>query len=115
MTGRNDDGTFAKGNQAAASHYSFNDALRCAIDRKNLSRKEKMDILEEIASNMLDRALESKQDADSVADRLDGKPKQAMDANLNHTGEVTINHELVAGAKELLKQRLLKLDESNTE
>jgi hypothetical protein len=79
---------FEKGNQLAASHHSFNAALKRAIDKRNLSRKEKMDILEEIADKMLDRALESKADATEIADRLDGKAKQSVDANV--TGELTI-------------------------
>ena len=68
MANRDNKGKFAAGNQFAASHYSFNDALRRAIDKKNMSRKEKMDILEEIAANMLERALESKADATEIAD-----------------------------------------------
>jgi hypothetical protein len=83
---------FEKGNQLAASHYSFNAALRRAIDKKNLSRKEQMDILEEIADKMLDRALESKADATEIADRLDGKAKQAIDVDATVSGQLNITN-----------------------
>jgi hypothetical protein len=102
MANRDNQGKFAPGNQFAASHYSFNDALRRAIDKKNLSRKEKMDILEEIADKMLERALESGSEANSVANRLDGLPKQAVE----HTGALEHTHEHTHGfdksASELL-------------
>lgn len=98
------------GNINASSDRSFISALNRAIAQDDGVR------LRAISEKLLDKAADGDLTAiNMVADRLDGKPKQAVEANLNHTGEVTINHELVAGAKELLKQRLLKLDESNTE
>lgn len=87
---------FEKGNQLAASHYSFTAALKRAIDKKNLSRKEKMDILEEIADKMLDRALESKADAMEVADRLDGKAAQTTNVNITKNIRELSEQELIA-------------------
>lgn len=45
-----------------------------------------------------------------LGDRLDGKAQQSIDANL--AGTIDINHDLVAGAKEMLLQRLASKDES---
>lgn len=38
----------------------------------------------------------------------------AVTANLEHTGKIALNHEIVAGAKEILLQRLAKTNEPNT-
>lgn len=83
---------FQKGNQLASNALSFNAALRRVINKKNLSRKEKMDVLEEMANILIDKALEGSESTIShLADRLDGKPQQAVQLSGDADSPLTIN------------------------
>jgi hypothetical protein len=74
------------GNFNAANDRSFISALNRAIAQDDGVR------LRMIAEKLLDKASAGELMAiNMVADRLDGKPKQQLDANLNHTGDVTIS------------------------
>ena len=76
------------GNINAANDRSFISALNRAIAQDDGVR------LRMIAEKLLDKASDGELMAiNMVADRLDGKPKQAVDANL--TGDLTITKMIV--------------------
>lgn len=94
------------GNEYAAKGRQVEKLLERILVQEDAKR------LREGLNKLMDKVADGDQRAlEFVTERLDGKPKQQVDANLNHRGELSINHELVAGAKELLQQRLSKLDE----
>lgn len=96
----------AKGNVNAMRNRPFAEAINRAIAQDDGAR------LRAIAEALLNKASEGDMAAiREFADRIDGKAHQAIEASIS--GELEVNHALVAGAKELLLQRI-KANEPDT-
>lgn len=76
------------GNQNAAKGNRWATAIESALRER--SRGKQVEALQELAGVLLDKAAEGDLTAlKELGDRLDGKPKQAMDVEA--TGNITVN------------------------
>lgn len=65
------------GNQNRALQYRIKRTLESCLEKR--SKKDGLDALEAACDALIDRSLSSLQDFKQLADRLDGKPAQAID------------------------------------
>ena len=72
------------------------DALRRAVMRRIEGEEGKPQKIERIADKVVELALDGKVDAiKEIGDRLDGRPKQAMDVNANIAGSLAVTKRVV--------------------
>lgn len=97
-----------EGNQnSSKNNRLWAETIKRAVTQSDSER------LRRIAEALLVKAEDGDMSAiKELGDRLDGKASQAIEASIS--GELEVNHALVAGAKELLIQRL-KANETNRE